>query len=265
MRIDCKSLQLDQIDSSEQLRLACLSIAKNGFVILDNVIDTEKVFALHNEFKVSYKDYLQDLDLPDTLKVGNKRYMMPVALSGGFGNSEIYANPFVIPIVQRVLGLSAILESFGAVISLGAARQQKIHRDGGLLYDTGIGTVLPSYALTFALPLIDMNETHGKTSFWPGSHRWTEYNEDATPVTPDVPVGSCVLWDFRLYHCGTVNRSDVVRPLLYGTYARHWYLDPGNFIKKGQRRLIYTQEFLDSLNLDCRGLFHRAIENGFSL
>ena len=77
-----------------------------------------------------------------------------------------------------------------------------------------------------------MNEVNGTTALWLGSHRHTGDDIDADAVAPIVREGALVLWDFRLKHSGTPNRSGVTRPLLYLTYCRPWWLDHGNFRKQ---------------------------------
>jgi len=52
-----------------------------------------------------------------------------------------------------------------------------------------------------------------------GSHgvdadKVTEYQDSV------VPVGSCLLMDYRLLHCGLSNRSGKERPILYNVYCR---------------------------------------------
>ena len=258
-RIDCRQISGDDLAGSEQIRLAFDSLTKNGFAILDHVLPEDRVRTLGAEFAASYDRYMHDSEFDDTLKVGNKRYMIPVALAGGFGDPQVYANPFVVAVARYALEQDVILESFGAVVSLAGSRQQHIHRDGRLLFDSAISTMLPAHALTFVLPLVEMNDTNGTTAVWPGSHRWKVRNEEVPPVPLQVPVGSCVLWDYRLYHGGTSNSSEAPRPILYGTYARHWFRDSRNFEKAEQRHLAYGDGFLATVPDDRRSLFAHLI------
>ncbi len=250
----------DTASPSDSVRAAYESIVKNGYVVLDHVIEPDKARALNGEFRERYAAYLQDGEQADTMKVGNKRYLMAVDLSGGFADCEIYANRFVLAVARMALDEDAILESFGAVVSLAGAQQQHIHRDGPLLFDAGISPILPCHALTLAMPLVDMNEMQGSTALWPCSHRWKERNEEVKPIAPDVAAGSCVLWDFRLYHGGTANRSQEPRPMVYATYARRWYQDPNNFSKKGLHRLLYGPQFLAGVPEDRRSLFFHVLK-----
>jgi len=161
----------------------------------------------------------------------------------------------VVAVARLSLDETAILESFGAIVSLPGSEQQHIHRDGTLLFDSAISPMLPAHALTCILPLVDMNDRYGTTAIWPNSHRWKTRDESIVPEAPQVPAGSCIIWDFRLLHGGTPNRSDCHRPIVYATYARRWYQDPGNFVKPKQRRLSFGAGFLEAAAENDRRLF----------
>jgi len=254
-RVDCSGISLDDPAGSDAIGRAYDMLTKHGFVVLDHVLPVDTVTALREEFAGRYARYLQNREYDDTLKVGNMRYMITVDLSGGFADPLVYANPHVLALARQALDQDAILESFGAVVSLAGSRQQHVHRDGRVLFDASIAPLLPAHALTFVLPLVDMNDANGSTAVWPGSHRWKTRDENAPPVTLDVPVGSCALWDFRLYHSGTANRSNGPRPIIYATYSRHWYRDTHNFEKSGQQHLSFAENFLAGMTEDRRTLF----------
>jgi ectoine hydroxylase-related dioxygenase (phytanoyl-CoA dioxygenase family) len=103
-----------------------------------------------------------------------------------------------------------------------------------------------------------MNDIHGTTTLLPGSHRWRRAGEQVEGISPTVPTGSCVLWDFRLLHGGTANRSAVQRPMLYCTYSRPWYQDPVNFRGKRMRRVDFDGDFLETLPENARRLIKHA-------
>ena len=255
IRIDFQGVSTDALAQSEQIRAAADCFTRYGYAILDHVIPQDHVQVLHDEFNDQYKDYIADHEPDDSLQVGNKRFMIPLHLSGNLGAPLVYANPYVIALVREVLGKDAVLEAFGAIISLSGSEAQHPHPDGPPLFGSEISALLPAHALTFALPLVEMNEVSGTTAIWPGSHRWKAYREGVPPERPVVPVGSCVLWDFRLTHSGAPNRSDRPRPMVYATYSRRWYQDPVNFIKAAQQRLVFEPEFIQSLSEDMRPLF----------
>jgi ectoine hydroxylase-related dioxygenase (phytanoyl-CoA dioxygenase family) len=254
IRIDCRGLSTDALAASDQIRAAADCFVKYGYAILDHVVPEEKIRALNLEFVEDYRRYLRDEETDDVKKVGPQRYMVALRMSGGFGDTAIFANPYVVALVREVLESTAVLEAYGAVVSLPGAPAQPDHFDAPHLYGAELSALLPAHALTFALPLIEMNETHGTTALWPGSHRWRNKNETGERIDPVVPVGSCMLWDFRLVHTGTANSSAQPRPMVYCTYARPWYRDPVNFRKKKMHRVDFDAAFLETLPEDARRL-----------
>lgn len=255
IRIDCRGVSTDDLANATEIRAAHDCFIRHGYAILDNVVSEERTRELLAEFNERYAQYLHDQEAADSLAVGARRFMFPLRFSGGFGDPLVYANPFVVALVRAVLDPDAILEAFGAIVSLSGSEVQHIHRDGPHLFSSEISTLLPAHALTFALPLVAMNDVHGTTALWPGSHRWKALNEGILPEHPTIEPGSCMLWDFRLFHSGTENRSERPRPMVYATYARRWYQDPVNFKKEALQRLVFDPGFLQSVPEDMRPLF----------
>lgn len=258
IRIDCRGVSTDGLASSEQIRAATDCFVKQGYAILDHVVPEEKIRALNLEFVEDYARFIRDEETDEVKKVGPQRYMLSLRLTGGFGDPLLFANPYVVALVREILEPTAILEAYGAVLSLAGAPAQPDHYDAPHLYGSELAALLPAHALTFALPLIEMNESHGTTSLWPGSHRWRNKNEKGERIDPVIPVGSCMLWDFRLVHQGTANVSAQPRPMLYCTYARPWYRDPVNFRKKKMHRVDFDAAFLETLPEDTRKLIDHA-------
>jgi Phytanoyl-CoA dioxygenase (PhyH) len=255
IRIDCRGLPTDSLSGSQPIRDAIDCFVKHGYAILDNVMPEEKIRALNLEFLQSYAHLLHNKETDDSKAVGPSRYMMPLRFTGGFGDPQIFANPYVLAVVREVLEEAAILEAYGAIVSLAGATAQPPHTDGPHLFGARIAAMLPAHALTMALPLVEMNEHRGTTSFWPGSHRWLVRNEQAEQIQPTIPVGSCMLWDFRLFHRGTENVSTGTRPMAYCTYSKSWYRDPVNFYnKRTMKRLMFDKGFLETLPEDARTL-----------
>ena len=93
----------------------------------------------------------------------------------------------------------------------------------------------PPHSLVVFLPLCDLNETNGPTSFLPGSHqRWTAAALEAESSAPgsssagapailDVDAGDAIVFDSRTQHAGGANRSQHARPVLYLVFARPWF------------------------------------------
>jgi ectoine hydroxylase-related dioxygenase (phytanoyl-CoA dioxygenase family) len=210
-----------------------------------------------------YDRYLNGRKHDDALDVGDKRVMITVDLESPFDRRELVANSWLLSVLADVFSGDFVLGAYGIVCSLPGAPMQHVHIDGGDLFTRAdLNRVLPTFAVTVAIPLLEMNESHGTTALWPGSHRdksrrlAAERNEGGDE--PLVREGSCVVWDYRLLHGGTPNRSEVPRPLLYMTYCRSWFTDHKNYREQAPVRA--PKGFMAQLPDDLRPLLARAQE-----
>jgi ectoine hydroxylase-related dioxygenase (phytanoyl-CoA dioxygenase family) len=160
---------------------------------------------------------------------GNRRFQSPLDLSDGFNTPQLYANPFVLPILKAVLGDEMVLGACGAVTSLPGAQEQHVHRDGPPLFNKAVNRMAPAHGVNFFVPLVEFNEMTGTTRIFPGTQTDTDLDPKTAPqVDPIIPLGSCLLMDYRLFHQGRANRSEKVRPLLYFVYHQPWFKDYKN-------------------------------------
>jgi ectoine hydroxylase-related dioxygenase (phytanoyl-CoA dioxygenase family) len=239
IRLSTDELTSSSLDPSTRL-LARQVFASKGVLGIENVFEPKFIASLKSAFMTHYADYLIDRETDEALKVGEKRFMVPVEFTGVFNTPQLYANPFVLALIEDTLGPECTLGSFGAVAALRGAEDQHIHRDHPFLFnDKVIDTLMSAYAVNVIVPLVDINEYHGTTRIWPGSHRvWSVDEARKLPVEdPVMQVGSCILMDYRLLHQGTANRSKEVRPILYLVYRRPWFKDYVNFQKVGDFRV----------------------------
>lgn len=262
-RFDCNGISADPTASPGQLDAAADFFIREGYVVLDHVLPQQAVVGLNRAFLADYAPYLRDGSAGPSVRVSAGRAMLAMRFAGPFADPSVFAPPAVLALVRKLLEASAILEAYGCFLSMPGAAAQDEHYDGPHLFGSRLSAMLPPYALTYALPLVGMNAEHGSTMLLPGSHRWQEPRPDAPRLLPVVPQGSCVLWDYRLRHYGTENRSSTPRPLVYCTYARPWYRDPVNFRETPDlKRLDLPPGFVDTLPEDLRRLLGHAREAG---
>lgn len=234
--------------------IACARFREAGVMILEDVISPELVAAAHADYSERYAAYHRDIEYDDARHVGDRRNMISVAVSGALADPAIYANPSAMPLIRTLLGEEVILGSLVAVTSLPGSEDQKFHVDMPLLFENAeIGAQVPVYCVTLVLPLVDMNPDNGTTAFFPGSHLTVSEEPSGEAVLPDVPVGNAILFDSRIWHHGTPNRSDAPRPVLYNTYQRPWYRDVVNFGR--QKPLIIDDDTLARVDPANRHLF----------
>ena len=248
--------------AGETIEQASRSFRLRGALIVENIVDAEIIAEARRAFGEGYSRYLEGSDHEDAVDVGVKRLLITIKLEPPFDNPRLFANPYLLPLLRAELDDGFVLGAFGIVCSLPSAPSQNRHHDGGVLFRSGIDYLLPAIAITVGIPLLEMNEAHGTTALWPGSHR-NEGRLKEEGIEPIVREGSCMLWDFRLWHGGTPNRGALPRPLLYLTYCRPWFLECMNFDNRKtpkQKPLLAEKSFLSSLSEQHQRLLARAQE-----
>ena len=245
---------------SEFIEEASRCFRKDGAVIIENIVDPEVIVRARQAFDTAYTQFCSERE--DVKRVGGARFMITVNLEPPFDDPQLFANPCLLPILSAALDESFVVDAFGVICALPSATAQKVHSDGGDLFQrSDIDRLLPATAITVAIPLIEMNEVNGTTALWLGSHRdKSRASEESTK--PIVREGSCLLWDFRLRHGGTANQGSLPRPLLYLTYCRPWFVDHKNFSEDNpkQKPLLARKAFLSGLSQQHRRLMARVHE-----
>ena len=221
----------------ETVERASRHFRKGGALMLEDIVDPGLVATARAVFLEEYAQYLHDSKRDDVLMTGDRRLMITIDLRPPFDDPQFFANPYLLPPLEAALDGDFVVGAFGIVCSLPAAPAQRRHADGGFLFrNSGIDKMLPTCAVTVGIPLLEMNSVHGTTALWLGSHLDSTRVSDDEGIEPVVREGSCLLWDYRLIHGGTPNRSAVPRPLLYLTYCRPWFVDHMNYGKENPKQ-----------------------------
>ncbi|KAI9016102.1 hypothetical protein DFJ74DRAFT_256607 [Hyaloraphidium curvatum] len=176
-----------------------------------------------------------------------------------------YANfcpPALLAAVDAILGTSPSdppAVELGGIPSLPFAQAGAWHRDSFPLFDERTDATVPPWYLTMVIPLCEDGDDaadFGTTSFVLGSHRKTMDEIGPGKGSPegakaDLKPGQAVLFDGRTVHRGEANRSAKMRPFLYMTFTRRWYVDR----EEGYLPRIYDddvfKEGLDGPNAAC--------------
>jgi len=249
----------DDALAAETVEHAARALRRDGALLLRDVVDRTLIAEARAALLAKYARFMDGEKRGDAVEVGGRRQMIAVDFEPPFDDPALFANPWLLPILAAALDEEFVIGAFGAVCSAAEAPVQHRHRDGALLFPrAGIDGLLPATAITVGIPLVEMNEHHGTTTLWLGSHRDAKGGSDDNGIEPVVPQGSAILWDFRLKHSGTANRSDTVRPLLYLTYCRPWWLDHRNFTQGDVTPLPASRQSLDKLSAEHRRLLARA-------
>lgn len=229
---------------------------KAGCLIIRHMLNTDLVTGMRQAFADQYEPFLSG-QRKDALVVGDRRLKITVSFRPPFDTPMLFAHPFVLPIMREILDPGAILTSQVCVAALPGANDQDTHRDHPWLFGTPLDRLLPSYAVKLVIPLVEQTRETGMIRLWPGSHSVDDVAaQEIPPLDAGLHQGDCLLMDYRLMHRGLANRSQHIRPVLFISYGRRWFIDHDNF--ELQNQLDVPPGFIDSLSSE-KQLFHRAI------
>jgi hypothetical protein len=221
----------------ESLEQAINHFDESGYLQLDNAFEPDFIRELQQAYMAEYGQ-LSESDLePVSLRVGDRRFMISVDIKAPFDNPKLYANPFLSQLLEMLLGPGFVINSFTAVAAYPGCKAQQLHADHPPLFPVpGLSEHFTPYAVTVAIPLVDLDEKIGTTAMLPRSHKmdWSKL-EALDSVKRDLPfarMGSCYMMDYRLFHYGTANESERLRPILYVVFSCPWFIDTANFAKQ---------------------------------
>lgn len=232
---------------------------ERGFLTLTGLFDANYVDALRGEYQSQFEQFSAERGKDFGMKVGQRRFMLPIRLRGPFLESKIYAHPLVLGIVREFLGPDFLIDNIICICALPGAELQHLHADHPDLFPetpTARETLRP-YGVVLSIPLVELTPTTGTTKLYVGSHKSAA--EDHTDM-PYLAKGDCFLFDFRIRHQGTENRSDEQRPVVYICYTRRWFTDLENF--KAHGRINIDAADLAAIPVEHRPLFRRLAAKG---
>lgn len=245
VRLSDEEQRCGRLEPSTQALLLAL-FRQQGVVQVDNLYSLDHIARLQAAFQLQQATYLDGRDHDDVLRVGDRRYMLTMALDEVFGAPEMVASGLYLPLMQALLGPDCILGAYTAVVSMPGSADQEPHKDHSALFEEmGWQHGLPTFAAQVIVPLRALDETTGATRVFKGSqhvplHRAVESLPHQDPV---VPLGSGLLLDYSVAHYGRGNRSDALRPILNLIYSRPWFRDCRNYHL--QPPLRFAPDYLD--------------------
>jgi hypothetical protein len=232
---------------------------ETGWLQMGGLFPTELIDRLRVEVAGQLGELLtDDVRHRSYLRVGDQRAMLSVKLQGPLLDPQVYGNPILLAVLGQLLGADMVIDSFTCVVAMAGAADQREHRDHPPLFplEPKLGDNLPPYSITVVIPLIDLTPETGTTRLFPGTHRGSPQD----PELPYVGRGDCFLFDYRLLHHGSANRTEAVRPVLYVTYSRPWFIDVENF--DWQARINIEPEDVQRIPTEHWPLFRRLACKG---
>ena len=214
-----------------------------GYLIIRNAIDEATISSL--------------IEAGDRLLATDQRFNRFVQGGGiydGFRNCitmddafiPLLTNPVTLPLVIQLLGSNLQLSTSHLIYrhpdppgTPDSIRRPGWHRDGGgISRDLGEAR-FPRLGLKCAFYLTDLSEPNsGVTMLAPGSNQLTERIEipegetdPANALEPLLNPGDCVIFEYRTWHAGAPNFTQLTRKAVMIGYCYRW-LKPMDFVKQ---------------------------------
>ncbi len=231
------STELDhQMLDQHRLAEAVRTFRDSGFVVLTNLFDREWIAELRQAYDHALATYIAvkgGIEGAQQNPAEKNHLSFYPPLTPPISDPRILANPIAVQIMEALLGKDLRCGFYHSNTSYPGSGTQHIHRDSSHIFGTEVTSALPVTSLALNVPLCDFTEANGSTEVWPGTHLMVDTNpadgskleERAailTSLRTNIPAGSLVLRDMRMWHRGMPNTTDTPRTMLALVYRRSW-------------------------------------------
>lgn len=199
---------------------------RQGFVIFDGAIDPAHVILLRDIMLHDVQKILARTHTPYNFNKGNIQQAPPPFHPYLF--EDILFNDRIIDIAEGIFGSAVTNGFYSGNTALSGDHTQPVHPDTS--HPVAGATFTPTFAIVVNIPLVDMSVANGATELWPGTHKDTTYGGQtdgivqpkdldrwrsiSPPYQPDVPAGTIIMRDMRLWHAGKPNHTANPRPMI---------------------------------------------------
>ncbi len=247
--------------TSDRLADAVAAFRRDGVVVIEDVVDPALLARCRDEIERDYSAEQLAGKGSFGLDTDPRRFSVALVADGALAERDVLVNPLLLDFARALIGDDPVMDSFGLLMSLPGAPDQRTHFDAMLFPETPLDRVLPPTTIAISMPLVVMDETSGSTAFWRGSHRGGAASGDPD-FAPRVAVGSVLLWDYRIVHRGLANRGDRPRPVLFSALCREWWHESKYADTKGYDKLAVARRAWAGFDRPERRVLRRATVRG---
>lgn len=224
----------------ETCAAALESLERDGFVVLENVIDRDPLLQIQERMFADIPLILERKDAPFNWITGNLQQTAPPFPPYLF--REVMVNDLTIQVTKAAFGRGQFCDMYSGNTSMPSKERQPVHFDFGPLWP-GRAFNHPAHGFIINIPIVDMSAENGAVELWPQSHTvriphgndgitltdamLAEQRAIAAPIQPTVALGGVLIRDSRLWHAGMPNRTDTPRPMLALTHWIEWFRSGG--------------------------------------
>jgi ectoine hydroxylase-related dioxygenase (phytanoyl-CoA dioxygenase family) len=202
---------------------------RDGIVVLRGLLPREKVEECARAFDALFQERQ---GRPGGLAPREQsRYYLTLPWRPPFADPELFANPVVIRVLDRLFPQEYVMVQMGADVPLKGSDYQETHRDFRPLFSDDVPT--PLYAVAVNFPLVDVTADNGPFEMVRGTHvmgrdeglrkleagelKMEQFMAKMGDVTIRTPLA---------LHRGTPNTTDRPRPMVVMGYVMHWLHTP---------------------------------------
>lgn len=202
---------------------------RDGICVIPGLFDRELIQEWATAFDALFQERQQR---PGGLAPREKnRYYLTLPWVQPFANTEVFANPTILGVLDRVFFQEYRLVQLGADTPFQGSEYQELHRDFRPLFTDQI--VTPLYALAVNFPLVEVTQDNGPFQMARGTHVMPREEalvkigagEIAVESFP-VQLGDVIIRSPLAIHRGSPNITAQPRPMVVMGYVMHWLHTP---------------------------------------
>jgi ectoine hydroxylase-related dioxygenase (phytanoyl-CoA dioxygenase family) len=216
--------------SPERLQEAVQTFNDVGYVVIEDAYDLAFLETVRVAYEVELERFIASkggLAALEGKTFGKNHIGFFPPLNLPLADSQLAAQPVAVQLMKALLGDDLQCAFFHTNTALPGSGIQPVHRDTAHL----MGVPHPVATLVLNIPLCDFTIANGATEVWPGSHLTLgTVDNDRAAAFPsartEVPVGSFILRDMRMWHRGMPNDADYPRTMYAIVYERGFLRTP---------------------------------------
>lgn len=219
----------------ENREAALRALKEDGFVVLQDVVETTHLDTLHERMIADIALLQQRTDAPYNWNTGNLQQDPPPFPPYLF--ADVLLNEQVIAVTRALLGGGVKNMLYTGNTAMPSEDRQPVHADFGQMWPN-IEVAHPAARIIVNVPTVDVSPENASTELWPGTHLDVSTHSDtdikipadvltarrktAPPIQPNIKKGSILLRDQRLWHAGMPNRTQTPRPMIAMMHVCGW-------------------------------------------
>lgn len=235
--------------SADEVEAGVAALRRDGVVAIMGAFSPRQIDAVLDAVMARHPEFADPTRLTDYQNNGERRFIAPIVLSRAVWDTGLLQHSGLAGLAAGALGDDWVVDALGLTMALPGCAAQKMHRDGTSLYpETPLSAMLPAFALTVMIPLVDVRKGNGTTAFRLGTNHYNPAREEADSVSTPLARGDFIVWDFETLHAGEAHDGSSPRPMLYLTLCRPFWTDMANFGGSARAKLLVDEDVIPLLD-----------------